>query len=143
MIKFIIQQKIASLNLLVVLGFSGISWITTTTITPQIAQAYTAQVDVSLRRQSEEDFQNFLSRALAAARAATQRSFDKDILVTEVMVTIMGENQGEIAPVLLLKVNRQGWRSLPDPSNWSTYFPNTEFFLGFSPVELETEETEQ
>ena len=131
LIKSIGQKQITSVSLGAVLGLTGISWLTTAAIAPQIAQAYTAKVDVSLNRQLGESYESFLRRAEAIARAAAQRSFDGDVLVTEVAVTIIGENNGAIAPLLLLEVSRQSWRSRPDPQRWARYFPNTESLLGF------------
>jgi len=132
LIKSIGQKQITSVSLWAVLGLSGISWLTTAAIAPQTAQAYTAKVNVSLNRQLGESYESFLRRAEAVARAAAQRSFDGDILVTEVAVTIIGENNGAIAPLLSLEVSRQSWRSRPDPQRWARYFPNTESLLGFN-----------
>lgn len=131
LIKSIGQKQITSVSLGAVLGLTGISWLTTAAIAPQIAQAYTAKVNVSLNRQLGESYESFLRRAEAVARAAAQRSFDGDVLVTEVAVTIIGENNGAIAPLLSLEVSRQSWRSRPDPQRWARYFPNTESLLGF------------
>ena len=136
--KSIAQKQIAPITLLTVMGFTGVSWLTTAAITPQKVQAYTANVDVSLNRQTGESFQSFLRRAEAVARAAAQRSFDRDILVTQVLVTVVGQNDGAIVPVLSLAVSRQAWRNRPDPQRWATYFPNTQSLLRFD--ESETEE---
>ena len=136
--KSIAQKPIAPITLLTVLGFTGVSWLTTAAIAPQKVQAYTANVDVSLNRQTGESFQSFLRRAEAVARAAAQRSFDRDILVTQVLVTVVGQNDGAIVPVLSLAVSRQAWRNRPDPQRWATYFPNTQSLLRFD--ESETEE---
>ncbi len=62
-------------------------------IAPQIAQADTKRVEVSLDRQSHETYQNLLSRAEAVALSAVQQSFDQDIQMTDVSVMIMGQNQ--------------------------------------------------
>jgi len=129
--KFIAQQQITPLRLVLLLGFTGISWLTTATLAPQIAQAYTARVNLSINRQVGESFNSFLRRAEAIARAATQRSFDSDILMTNVSVTVIGQNQGAITPILLLEVSRQSWRGRPDPQSWTTYFPDTQSLLGF------------
>ena len=128
--KLIVQKQLPSVSLVSVLGFAGASWLTTAAIAPQIAQAYTANVDVSLTRQTREPFQSFLRRAESVARAATQRSFDRDILVTDVAVTVIGQNDGAIVPLLSLRVSRQAWRNRPDPQRWTRYFPDTQMLLG-------------
>jgi len=137
-LRFIAEKKISPVSFIVVLGSTSISWLTTAAIAPQQVQAYTANVAVSLNRDAGESYQNFLRRAEAVSRAAAQRSFDTDILVTEVVVTIIGQNNGAIAPVLSLKASRQGWRNRPDPQHWATYLPNAESLLQFEKPQVET-----
>lgn len=137
--RSISQKQVAPLSLLAVLSFTGISWLLGVAIAPQSAQAYTAALNVSLSRQPGESYQSFVRRAEAVARAAAQRSFDQDILVTDVAVTITGQNDGAIAPILLLEVTRQSWRSRPDPQRWATYFPNTQSLLRFNQTTAEAE----
>ena len=139
LIKSVAQKQLVSVSLVTVLGLGGVTWLTTTAIAPQKVQAYTARVDVSLNRQSDESYESFLRRAEAVARAAAQRSFDQDILVTNVAVTVLGQNDGAIAPVLLLEVSRQDWRSRPDAQRWATYFPATQSLLGFESPGTEVE----
>jgi hypothetical protein len=128
-LKSLGQKQIAPISLLAVLGFTGASWLTTAALAPQRVQAYTASVNVSLNRQPGESYESFVRRAETVARAAAQRSFDRDILVTQVAVTVLGQNDGAIAPILALRVSRQAWRSRPDPQRWARYFPNTQALL--------------
>jgi len=104
-------------------------WLATNAIAPQIAQAYTARLDLSLERQAGENYDTLLRRAEAAARAAAQRSFDQDILVTQVSITVSGQNEGAIAPVLSLDVSRPQWRGRPDPQRWATYYKTARSLL--------------
>jgi hypothetical protein len=122
-------------TLILLLTGTAVSWIATSAIAPQIAQAYTARIDLTLNREPNETYHSFLRRAETIARAATQRSFDRDILVTEAAVTIVCDNQGAIAPVLSLVVSRQAWKNRPDPQKWITYFPNAESLLRFKEPE--------
>ncbi len=132
LIESVAHKPVARVSLLAVLGLGTVSWLGTTAIAPQRAYAYTANLEVSLSRQSRESFTSFVRRAEAVARAAAQRSFDRDILVSYVSVTVIGQNNGAIAPVLKLNVSRKAWRSRPDPQRWITYLPNTESLLGFN-----------
>ena len=125
------QKQIAPLTILAVVGVTSISWLATSLIAPQSAQAYTATVNIAVSSQPGESYQAFLRRAESIARAAAQRSFDRDILVTQVAVTIVGQNNGAIAPILALEVSRQSWSRRPDPQRWATYFPNTQSLLRF------------
>lgn len=143
MIESTVQKQILPLSLFILLGCTGVSWLTTTAIIPQVAQAYTARVEVSLRTQPNETYENLIRRAEAVARAAAQRSFDGDILITDVAVTIIGEHDGAIAPVLLLDVSRQNWRNRPETPYWATYFPSSELLLGFEQPTVQPQPQEQ
>jgi hypothetical protein len=117
---------------LVVLLLSPISvWILTEAIAPQIVRAYTARVDLQIERMQDETYEATLRRAEAVARAAAQRSFDQDILATDVSVVVTVESYGAVAPILSLQVTRQQWRSRPDPQVWATYFKTARSLLLF------------
>lgn len=115
------------------LGLAAGLWaIAALTATP-IAQAYTARQEVFIARQSaEETYDTFLRRAEQAARAAAQRYFDRDLLITAVTITVVGENQGSTIPILALHVSRYQWRNRPDPNRWITYFTTAKTLLGFT-----------
>lgn len=127
--------KLFSWSLVAILGWGGFNWISWNAIAPQIAQAYTANRSITLTRYRQESYENMLNRAESVARAAAQRSFDNDILVTEVSVMVVGENSGEFAPILHLHVSRPNWRQQPDPQVWASYFPDTESLLLFEKIE--------
>lgn len=116
------RGAIAPSSLAVVLGMSGAVWLAQVAIAPPIAMAYTDRVSITLDWTEGESYATLLRRAETAARAATQRSFDADLLVTDVDVTIVGESQGNIVPILGLRVSRSEWRSRPDPQYWLTYY---------------------
>ncbi|MEA5513821.1 hypothetical protein [Nodularia sp. UHCC 0506] len=117
---------------LIVLLFSPISvWILTEAIAPQIVRAYTARVDLKIDRMADESYETILRRAEAISRAAAQRSFDTDILATDVSVIVTVESDGAIAPILSLEVSRQQWRARPDPKRWATYFKTARSLLLF------------
>lgn len=134
------HQVFTSLSLSTIVSLTGVSWLTWQGIAPQFAQAYIAHRSITLNRQGAESYKNLLRRAEAIARASAQRSFDSDILVTEVAVIIIGENQGEYAPILRLQVSRPLWRQYPDPQRWAAYFPDADSLLLF---ETGSEEIEQ
>jgi hypothetical protein len=110
-------QPLGRMALGLSLGLGG--WV----MVPQVAQAYEAQVTIAIEHHTGESYSQFLSRAEIVARAAAQRSFDSDILVTDVAITINGQKQGLEAPLLSLNVSRPQWRSHPDTQYWSTYYP--------------------
>ncbi|GAA6623581.1 hypothetical protein NUACC26_094060 [Scytonema sp. NUACC26] len=126
-----IGKKIRIASTVLMLSSSVPLWITSEALAPQIVQAYTARADLSIDRFPEENYETLLTRAETAARAAAQRSFDQDILVTDVSIMVSVQNYGAIAPVLELKVSRLQWRTRPDPKRWATYFKTARSLLFF------------
>ncbi|MGB7518868.1 MAG: hypothetical protein WA896_04470, partial [Spirulinaceae cyanobacterium] len=133
------RRNLPALGAATILSLTGLSWLGLEIIAPQVAQAYVARVDVNLNRQPGEAYQTMLARGLAVARAAVQRSFDRDILITEVKVTISGENKGAIAPIMMVEVSRQEWNRQPDARFWVSYMPNAEALLNFETA-IDTED---
>ena len=134
----LVANKTRMATLVVLLELGGGCWVTTEVLAPQIAQAYTANVDLSLDRQPNETYEGLVRRAEAAATAAAQTSFGNNIQVTDVAVTIVAQNQGAIAPVLSLQVSRTQWQDRPDPQRWAKYFTNAKALLRFEGVATTT-----
>ncbi|MBC1239013.1 hypothetical protein VF14_12865 [Nostoc linckia z18] len=126
-----IAKKIRIVPLAFLLISTVPAWFFTEAIAPQVVRAYTARVDLAIDRLPEENYETILRRAEAAARAAAQRSFDQDILVTDVSIIISVQSYGAIAPVLTLEVSRPEWRSRPDAQNWATYYKTARSLLFF------------
>lgn len=125
------KGAIAALTLATVLGLTGSLWIGQALTTAPPAYAYTDRVSLFLSRERGESFETLIRRSEAIARAGAQRSFDADLLVSEVVVTVVGENQGFSVPILTLQVTRDQWRNQPDPRFWATYYSNAKALLGF------------
>ena len=93
---------------------------------PSAAVAYTSRLDLFLTREPDESFDVFRQRAEIVARAAVQRSFDADIVMTDVVVTVVGDYQGIALPILTVDVSRSNWQLRPDVEYWATYFQAAE-----------------
>lgn len=128
-----------SWGLVALLGGSAIA-TATLFLTPPAAQAYTSRVSLFLSRDTDESYEGFLRRAEATARAGVQRSFDTDLLITEVVVVVVGENQGISVPIMTVQVTRNEWRDRPDPQYWATYYESARALLGFSGTTTNAEE---
>ncbi len=124
-----IARKIRIVPLVVLLLATVPVWFLTEAIAPQIVRAYTARVDLAIDRLPDENYETILRRAEAVARASAQRSFDQDILVTDVSIIVSVQSYGAIAPVLALDVSRPQWRTRPDPQRWATYFKTAQSLL--------------
>ncbi len=126
-----VAKKTQMTTLVMLLGLGGGFCLATEVITPQLAQADTAHVNLSLQGQPNETYEALLSRAEAVAKTAAGAKFDGDNRVTDVSIMLVAQNHGAIAPVLTLEVSRSQWRSRPDVEFWSTYFTTARSLLGF------------
>lgn len=108
-----------ALALTLSLGLAGVPLA----VAPPAAEAYTSRLNLFLVRDQNESFDTFLRRSEIIARAGVQRSFDSDLLMTDVIVTIIGESQGLSMPVLAVAVSRSDWQRQPDVLAWVQYYP--------------------
>jgi len=129
------KGSILSAGLAALLGGTGI-WLTEALIAPQASQAYTSRVDLFLARELDETYDTLLRRAEMAARAGAQRSFDQDLLITNVSVTVVAEDDGITVPILALRVDRDEWRTRPETYYWATYYRTAEVLLNAPPGSL-------
>lgn len=129
------KGSILSAGLVALLGGTGI-WLTEALIAPQASQAYTSRVDLFLARELDETYDTLLRRAEMAARAGAQRSFDQDLLITNVSVTVVAEDDGITVPILALRVDRDQWRTRPETYYWATYYRTAEVLLNAPPGSL-------
>lgn len=138
------KTKIVALGML--LGLGGGFWFINEVLTPQVAEAYTVRVNLPVNRQQNESYENLVQRAKAVALETTQQTFHQSSQVTDVSVIIIGQNQGEVAPVLSLQVSRPQWHmhmSVCDANQsassclakqWVRYFSDARVLLGFKDI---------
>jgi hypothetical protein len=131
-IKLAIKPLVSLTFLPVLFGLGGSLWIMQAAIAPLTAQAYTARVTIELDGNQDASYEALMRRAENIARAAVQRSFDADILATAATVTVVGEKDGFVAPILSVEVSRNQWRSRPDAAYWGEYFRDARSLLGFT-----------
>lgn len=124
------HQQAVIKSTLAILCMTG-GWFIPAAIAPPAAHAYVARIDIALEIQTGETYDAFLRRAESVARAAVQRSFNRDVLISEVYAIIVGQRQGSSVQVLSLQVSRDQWRQRPDPRRWATYYSSAKFLLGF------------
>ncbi|MDJ0703667.1 MAG: hypothetical protein QNJ46_10345 [Leptolyngbyaceae cyanobacterium MO_188.B28] len=129
------RTAVGTIGLMSILGAAGGVWLGQAAISPQAAHAYTSRVSLFLTRELNERYTTLIRRAEITARAGAQRSFDADLLVTEVIITVVGENQGISVPILTLQATREQWRNRPEPQYWSTYYPDARELLGVPEAE--------
>ncbi|MGB7484682.1 MAG: hypothetical protein WA901_00725 [Phormidesmis sp.] len=122
------QRSLVSAGVAALIGGTGV-WITEALIAPQASQAYTSRLDLFLAREGGETYETLLRRAEMAARAGAQRSFDQDILTTNVSVNVVVESDSVTVPILTLHVDREQWRERPETYYWATYYRTAQAVL--------------
>jgi len=120
-IRFSLLRSIV-LSWMTVCGLAGGLLLLVESGAPQVAYAYTSRMAISIDRYPGESYNALIQRSEAIARNAAQQSFDSDAAVTHVAIIVVGESEGLTAPLLVLEVNREQWRSHPVPQQWITYF---------------------
>ena len=126
-----LRHSLISAGVAALIGGTGV-WLTEALIAPQASQAYTSRLDLFLTRESGETYDTLLRRAEMAARAGAQRSFDQDILTTNVSVNVVVESSGVTVPILALRVDRDQWRTRPETYYWATYYRTAQTLLNTS-----------
>lgn len=127
-----LRRSFAPLGLAVLIGTTGSLWLTEALIMPKAAQAYIARLDLFLDTSEGEKYESLVRRAELAVRAGAQRSFDQDLLITGVAITVVAERDGVSVPILNLQVDRNEWRSRPVTRYWATYYRSARALLDFS-----------
>ena len=90
------------------------------------------EVDIRLLVNQDEGFTVMTRKAEILARSAAQRTFDREVLISDVSVkvTAQNQNQDQAAIILQMIVSRRDWANRPDPKIWATYFPMTKTLMG-------------
>jgi hypothetical protein len=98
---------------------------------PQRSHAYIDRQEIRVERLKNESYDAFIRRSELVSRAAIQRAFDRDIVMSTVVLFIMGQHQGMEAPVMSVEVSRSQWQQRPDARVWATYYRMAQTLLGF------------
>jgi hypothetical protein len=101
-----------------------------TLLIPEVALTRPVDVNVSIRRQGNETYGQFLERANSLAKNTIEQRFKTDRELDALNVVVVGENNGAIAPLLAVRVNRDNWQANPNVQKWSNEFPFSQSLLG-------------
>ena len=101
-----------------------------TLLIPEVALTRPVDINVSIRRQGNETYGQFLERANSLAKNTIEQRFQTDRELDALNVVVVGENNGAIAPLLAIQVNRDNWQANPNVQKWSNEFPFSQSLLG-------------
>lgn len=94
--------------------------------------AETKQIDFTLRSQSDQTFSALMQQAEVQATSLIKQAFAESPSITEVSVRILGERDGQQAPLLSSRVSRLNWQRQPRIQQWTKYFGSSAMLLNFS-----------
>ncbi|ACK68556.1 putative FHA domain containing protein [Gloeothece citriformis PCC 7424] len=133
------KKWLIPISLSTLLTCTAITWIATTAINPSITLAKSTEFNIPIYRQPQESYEELLQRAEKLAKVTIDTRLKQDPSLDEIKVIIVGENQGAIAPLLMVKATRQGWINRPQVRPWATYFTDSRLLLGFDQPEVTPE----
>ncbi|MGB7439451.1 MAG: hypothetical protein WA919_00150 [Coleofasciculaceae cyanobacterium] len=108
-----------------------ISTSVTLLITTSPASAQIRQIDITLNSSASQTFTSLIEQAEFLAKSAIDQEFAQDKSLQEVSVTIVGERNGQLVPLLITKVSRSEWQKEPKVQTWVRYLADSEVLLGF------------
>jgi hypothetical protein len=123
--------KLFSLSGLVSLSLGCGGWFTVALVDSPVAIAQISQIPLTLSRQPDETYPSFVQRATTLVASRFKNDFSKNSSLNELRIVVIGQNNGNIAPVLSVNMSRQQWLNNPNPQPLINYFADSEFLLGF------------
>jgi hypothetical protein len=97
------------------------------------ARAQSESLSFVLSCEGMPSFASLMQQAESQASSLIQQKFQQKPRITEIVVTVVGDRNGQQVPLFYTKVSRVDWRSQPVMNRWTRYFSNSAVLLGFSP----------
>lgn len=98
-------------------------------VRPVLAQI--RQIDLIVNSNSRQTFESLIEQAKTLAKTSIDQEFVEDSSVREITLTILGERNGQMVPILMVKVSRSDWQAKPSIQQWVRYLGDSEVLLGF------------
>ncbi|MDJ0552983.1 MAG: hypothetical protein QNJ68_00760 [Microcoleaceae cyanobacterium MO_207.B10] len=99
--------------------------------TNSIVLAETKQTSQLIDSNNNNSYKVLVKQAEDLVKNIVNQEFKNNPQITEVTVTILGERQSQIVPVLRLTVSRSEWQNNPDIDEFTRYFADAKFLLKF------------
>lgn len=94
------------------------------------AWAETKSFHFTISSNGDQNFQTLVQQAESLASNSIKQGFAENSSITEVSVTVVGENNGQEVPLLFVTASRSNWQAEPKVKRWTRYF-STAVLLGF------------
>ena len=99
--------------------------------TNSIVLAETKKTSQLIDSNDNNSYKILVKKAENLAEDTVNQEFKNNPEITEITVTILGERQSQIVPVLRLTVSRSEWQKNPDIDEFTRYFADAKFLLKF------------
>jgi hypothetical protein len=113
------------------IAFGLLTMLSSFNISAALAQTGRVKVDYTLHSEMNQTFAGLLQQAELLGNQLVQQTFAANPGVTEVAVQIVGERNGQAAPLLIATVSRSQWERSPSIQPQSQVFTTARFLLGF------------
>lgn len=117
-------------KILALLSLIGLATLAPLTTTPVAAQTQAKPIELRLNSQNQ-NFKTLIQQAEAIAKNTIEQSFAENLNLKEVSLTVVGEHNGTVVPLLSSNVSRLNWLRKPTIQAWSQYFTASEVLLGY------------
>ena len=101
-----------------------------TTPSRENQSAETKEIQSRLKS-NHQTFAALLQEAELLATRSIEQGFAESPTIKEISVSILGERDGQEAPLLLSRVSRSDWQKQPSIQKWTKYFSSSAVLLGF------------
>lgn len=92
----------------------------------------TKQLASTIVPENKQTFAALMQQAESMATNMIEQEFAQNSQITGVTVSILGERNGQEAPLLQATVSRNDWQKQPQVAQWSQHFNSSAVLLGFS-----------
>lgn len=95
------------------------------------AHAEVKTISATVQTEGFEPFSSLRQKAADLAQESVNQAF-QDPRVTEVSVTVSGDRNGAIAPIITARITRAQWQESAQVSTWARSLERSEDLLGFN-----------
>jgi hypothetical protein len=100
--------------------------------TISIALAEPIERTFTLNSDGNESFETLLQQAEDLVKTSIEQEFAENPNASEISITVLGETQGQIVPLLRSTVSRSQWQNNSRMARWTKYFVSSSgVLLGF------------
>jgi hypothetical protein len=96
-----------------------------------LAEASTQEMTYVIDSSDNPSFAALMQQAEGITADSIRQAFAADLSVTEVSVKIAADRNGNLSPLLVIKVSRADWQTQPNVQAWAHYLGDASVLLGY------------